>query len=383
MPASARSLVAEALGIPPDRVLVRATRIGGGFGRRLMSDYAVEAALLSRAAGTPIQVVDTRTGDLQHDYYRPASVQRIRCGTDSDGRLIAWDHVLVSVSRNAYRKDPRPPFSTETYGSYVGRVRERHEMEPDLLPTLIANARLRYAAPETGVPTGAWRAPSHVVNAFAIESAIDELATKSRRSPVDLRLGFLGETGDIPANPENRALYDPSRLKRVLMMAAERGGYGTKPAEGRARGLSAHFTFGSYCAQVVELSLDDRKRVVVHKVTAVADVGQPVNLSGLEAQGEGAIIDGLGAAFFGEVPIERGRAAVSNFDNYRLIRHREAPAAIDITFVESQLRPTGFGEIAIPPIAPAVANAIATLTGERLRRMPFVKGGYDLGTARL
>ena len=122
--------------------------------------------------------------------------------------------------------------------------------------------------------------------------------------------------------------------------------------------------------------------MIIHKVTAVADVGQPVNLSGLEAQGEGAIIEGLGAAFFGEVPIEAGRATVSNFDNYRLIRHREAPAAIDLTFVESRLRPTGFGEIAIPPIAPAVANAIAALTGERLRRMPFVKAGYDLGAGR-
>jgi isoquinoline 1-oxidoreductase beta subunit len=133
---------------------------------------------------------------------------------------------------------------------------------------------------------------------------------------------------------------------------------------------------------VVEISVSDRKHVVVHQVTAVADVGQPVNLSGLEAQGEGAIIDGLGAAFFGEVPIAGGRATVSNFDNYRLIRHREAPALIDITFVESRLRPTGFGEIAIPPIAPAIANAIAALTGERLRRMPFVNAGYDLGPGR-
>jgi isoquinoline 1-oxidoreductase beta subunit len=382
MPDSARSLVADALGISRDRVQVRSTRIGGGFGRRLLSDNAVEAALLSREAGTPIQVVDTRTGDLQHDYYRPASVQRIRCGADAEGRLIAWDHMLVSVSRNAYRQDPRPPFSTETYGSYVGRVQARDQMDPDLVPTRITNARLRYAAPTTGVPTGAWRAPSHVVNAFAIESAIDELAAMSRRGAVDVRLDFLGESGDVPPNPESRTLYDPSRLRRVLIMAAERGGFGARPPEGRARGLSAHFTFGSYCAQVVEISVSDRKHVVVHQVTAVADVGQPVNLSGLEAQGEGAIIDGLGAAFFGEVPIAGGRATVSNFDNYRLIRHREAPALIDITFVESRLRPTGFGEIAIPPIAPAIANAIAALTGERLRRMPFVNAGYDLGPER-
>ena len=378
MPAGGRAVVAAALGIAPDRVHVQSTRIGGGFGRRLLSDSAAEAAVISRAIGAPVQVVDSRTGDLQHDYYRPAAAHRIRAAVDATGRPVAWDHVFVSVSRNAYRKDPRPPFSTETYGCYIGRIKESHEMDPDLLPTRISNARLRYAAPETGVPTGAWRAPAHVVNAFAIETTIDELAARARRSAVDLRLDLLGESADVPPNPNSRTLYDPSRMRRVLVAAAERGGFGGHAPEGRARGLAAHFTFGSYCAQVVELSVDARKRVVIHKVIAVADVGQPVNLSGLEAQGEGAIIDGLGAAFFGDVPIDRGRATVTNFDSYRLIRNREAPAAIEVTFLPSGARPTGFGEIAIPPIAPAVANAIAALTGERLRRMPFVKGGYDL-----
>ena len=379
MPASARRVVASALGIPPERVHVRATRIGGGFGRRLMSDAAAEAAVLSRAVGAPVQVVDDRTGDLQHDYYRPASVQRIRAGADAAGRLVVWDHVLASVSRNAYRQDPRPPFSTETYGSYIGRVSEPAHMEPDLVPTRIPHARLRYAAASSGVPTGAWRAPSHVVNAFAIETMLDELAAAAGRSAVDLRLELLGETADIPANDRSRTLYDPARLRRVLIAAADRGEFGRRPPEGRARGLAAHYTFGSYCAQVVELSVDARKRVVVHKVTAVADVGQPVNLSGLEAQGEGAIIDGLGAAFFADVPIAGGRATTANFDSYRLIRHREAPAVIDLTFLPSRTRPSGFGEIAIPPIAPAVANALAALTGERLRRLPFRTGGYDLG----
>ena len=382
MPASGRQVVAQALGIAPDKVHVQSTRIGGGFGRRLLSDYAAEAAVISRAIGGPVQVVDTRTGDLQHDYYRPAAAQRIRAGVDAGGRLVAWDHVATSVSRNAYRKDPRPPFSTETYGLYVGRVKTPREMDPDLVPTRIPHARLRYASPSTGVPTGAWRAPSHVVNAFAIETTIDELAVAVGRSAVDLRLDFLGDAGDIPPNPETQTLYDPSRMRRVLTAAAERGGYGARAPEGRARGLAAHFTFGSYCAQVVELSVDSRKRVVVHKVTAVADVGQPVNLSALEGQAEGGIIDGLGAAFFGEVPIERGRATVTNFDNYRLIRNREAPAAIDVLFLPNRVRPTGFGEIAVPPIAPAVANAIAAATGDRIRRMPFAKGGYDLGVAR-
>lgn len=382
MPASARQVVAAALGIPADRVHVRATRIGGGFGRRLLSDAAVEAALLSRAAGVPVQVVDTRGGDLQHDYYRPAAVQRLRGGVDASGRLVAWDHVIVSASRNAYRKDPRPPFSTETYGAYVGRVSTVSAMEPDLTPTRIPHARLRYGMPATGVPTGAWRAPAHVANAFAIETTLDELATLARRSPVDLRLGFLGESSDIPAPPDGEPRYDPIRLQRVLIAAAERGGFGRAAPEGRARGIAAHYTFGSYCAQVVELSVEANRRVLVHKVTAVSDVGITVNASSLEAQGEGGIIDGLGAAFFAEVPIADGRATVSNFDRYRLIRHREAPAVVDISFLRSTSRPSGFGEIAIPPIAPAVANALAVLTGERLSGMPFSAAGFDLAPAR-
>ena len=379
MPASARTVVARALGIEPERVEVRCTRIGGGFGRRLLSDSAAEAAVVARAAGVPVQVVATRTDDLRHDYYRPAAAQRIRAGVDAAGRVVAWDHALASVSRNAYRRDPRPPYMTEAYGAFVGRVRTLEQMQPDLVPTRIPHARLRYGAPDTGVPTGAWRAPSHVVNAFAIESVLDELAALARRSPVDIRLELLGDTADIPVRPNARTIYDPARMARVIQEAAERGGLAGRAPEGRARGLAAHYTFGSYCAQVAEVSVDDERRVAVHRVTCVADVGQPVNVSGLEAQAEGGIIDGLGAAFFCEVPIESGRALSSNFGDYRLIRLREAPAAIELHLVPSRERPTGFGEIAIPPVAPAVANAIAALTGVRLRQMPFAGRGYALG----
>jgi isoquinoline 1-oxidoreductase beta subunit len=379
MPASGRAVVARALGVAPERVHVQSTRIGGGFGRRLLSDYAAEAAVVARAAGAPVQIVATRRDDLQHDYYRPAAAQRIRAGVDREGRVVAWDHVLASVSRNAYRRDPRPPYMTELYGAFIGSVATTAEMQPDLVPTAIPHARLRYGAPATGVPTGAWRAPSHVVNAFAIESVIDELAALARRSPVDIRLELLGDAAGRPQAP---AGFDPARMARVIVEAADRGGLGARPAEGRARALAAHFTFGSYCAQVAEISVESDRRVVVHRVTAVGDVGQPVNPSGLEAQAQGGIIDGLGAAFFCEVPIERGRAVPSNFDDYRLIRHREAPAVVALHLVPSTRRPTGFGEIAIPPIAPAVANAIAALTDERLRAMPFAARGYTLAPAR-
>jgi len=381
MPGSGRAVVARALGIPGDRVHVQSTRIGGGFGRRLMSDYAAEAAVVSRAVGAPVQVVDTRTGDLQHDYYRPMAVQHLRAGVDAAGRIACWDHVIASASRNAYRRDPRPPHSTEVYGSYVGRVTTVDELDPDLVPTRIPQARLRYAVLRTGVATGAWRAPSHVAIAFAIESTIDELAALARRSAIDLRLELLGDPADVPKPPNQPTPYDPSRMARVIQAAAERGGFGARVPEGRARGFAAHYTFGSYCAQVAEVSVNQKKQVVLHRVVVVADTGEPVNLSGLDAQLEGGVIDGIGAAFFADVPIDRGRATPANFDTYRLIRNREAPAAIDVTILPSTMRPTGSGEIGIPPVAPAVANAIAALTGHRMRRMPFATEGYDLAAS--
>ena len=383
MPMSAQSIVARATGLPLQKIHVQATRIGGGFGRRLMSDYAAEAAVIAKEINGAVMVVDNREGDLQHDYYRPASMQRLRAGVDAQGQIIAWDHIIASCSRNAYRKDPRGEHSTETYGSYVGRVQNLQQLDADLQPTRIPNARLRYGAPLTGVATGAWRAPAHVVNAFTIETTIDELAVRAKRSPVDLRLEILGEAADVPKDPADQSPYDPTRMRQVLLQAVERGGFGKPVAGGRARGLAMHHTFGSYCAHVVELSIapgaNGQKRVTIHKVVSVGDVGQPVNLSMLEAQMQGGIIDGLGAAFNGEVPIDKGRATSRNFGDYRMIRLRETPLAIESHFISSRLRPTGFGEPPLPPIAPAVANAIAALTGDRIRVMPFSKAGYALG----
>jgi isoquinoline 1-oxidoreductase beta subunit len=382
MPMSAQSIVARATGVPMDKIHVQCTRIGGGFGRRLMSDYAAEAAVIARAIGGPVMVIDSREGDLQHDYYRPAAMQRLRAAADAGGKIIAWDHVIASCSRNVYRKDPRGEHSTETYGSYVGRVQNTSQLDADLQPTRIPNARLRYGAPLTGVPTGAWRAPAHVVNAFTIETTIDELAARVKRSPVDLRLEILGESADVPKAETDPSPYDPARMRAVLLDVVERGGFAAPAPAGRARGLAMHYTFGSYCAHVVEISIapgsNGQKRVTIHKVVSVGDVGQPVNLSMLEAQMQGGIIDGLGAAFYGEVPIDKGRATSRNFGDYRMIRMREAPLAMEAHFMQSRLRPTGFGEPPLPPIAPAVANAIAALTGERIRMMPFIKAGFTL-----
>lgn len=385
MQTSGAGVVAAAIGLPVERVHIQVTRLGGGFGRRLLSDYAAEAAVVSKAIGGPVQVVGTREDDLRHDYYRPAGVRRLRAGLDAAGRIVAWDCHLVSLSRNSYRRST-PPWGTETYGMVAGVSPDlAPDLELDLTPWHIPHVRLRYSEPRSGVALGAWRAPSHVANALAIETLLDEIAQVTGRSAVDLRLELFGAAAALRITGDDPTPYNPDRMAAVLRLAVERGGFGQRPPEGRVRGLAVHHTFGSYCAQVVELSVAPAasagaaRRVTVHRVTCALDCGIVVNRSGLEAQAQGGIIDGLGHAFFGEITIDRGRAVEGNFDRYRLIRQREAPAAIDIHVVASTTRPTGFGEIAVPVIAPAVANAIAAATGERIRRTPFTRAGYTLG----
>jgi len=388
MQGSGALVVSAVAGIPRENVHIQVTRLGGGFGRRLMSDYAAEAAVVSKAIGAPVQVIGTREDDMRHDYYRPAGARTLRAGLDADGRIVAWDCHLVNLSRNAYRRGTSPAWSTETYGMVAG-VSENlgPDLELDLVPWHIPHVRLRFSEPRSGVSTGAWRAPAHVANAFAVETLLDEIAQITRRHAVDLRLELYGPASALRITGDDPTPYNPERMAAVLRLAADRGGFGQRAPEGRARGLAAHYTFGSYCAHVVELSVDPAsssapgapRRVTIHRVTCALDCGIVVNRSGVEAQAQGGIIDGLGHAFFGEITIDGGRAVEGNFDRYRLIRNREAPTAIDVHVVPSTMRPTGFGEIAVPVIAPAAANAIAALTGDRIRRTPFVRAGYTLG----
>jgi isoquinoline 1-oxidoreductase beta subunit len=387
MQTSGAGVVAAVTGLPVDRVHVQATRLGGGFGRRLMSDYAAEAAVVSQVIKGPVQIVGTREDDLRHDYYRPAGARRLRAGLDAGGRIVAWDCHLVNLSRNAYRRGTTPAWTTETYGSVAGVSADlAPDLELDLVPWHIPNVRLHFSEPKSGVATGAWRAPAHVANGFAVETLLDEIATSTGRSAVDVRLALYGSAQELRIPGDDPSPYNPDRMAAVLRLAADRGGFGQRPPEGRVRGLAAHYTFGSYCAQVAELSVDspaqraseERRTVRIHKVTCALDCGIVVNRSGVEAQAQGGIIDGLGHAFYGEITIERGRAVEGNFDRYRLIRNREAPAAIEVHIVPSTMRPTGFGEIAVPVIGPAVANAIAAATGQRLRRTPFARDGYVL-----
>ena len=373
MPTSGAGVVAQAIGIPREQVVIHVTRLGGGFGRRLLSDYAAEAAWVSKAVGAPVQVVWTREDDTRHDYYRPAGFHHVRAALDARGRLVVWHHHLVCVSRNRYRGDDAPPESTEIYGLMAPRTDDlRRQLSSDLVPVLIPNCRLEFSEAKTSVPTGAWRAPAHNVNAYVIESVLDELAHQGGVDPVALRLSYLGEPHDLPYHGDDPAPYNPDRVKGVLRLAAEKAGWGAPLSRGRGRGVAVHFTFGSYCAHVAEVTVGADGGVHVDRVVSAIDVGVPVNPLNLEAQTQGGVIDGLGAALHGEITIADGRTVQSTFDDYPLIRNREAPE-IDVHIVPSREASTGFGEIALPPIAPAVANAIFAATGRRIRRLPLLK----------
>ena len=370
MPGTARQIVSRKLGIPPAAVKIHMTRIGGGFGRRLLCDYVVEAAWLAQRTGHPIQIVQNREDDFRHDYYRPNSFHRLRAALDEKGRVIGWDHHAVGASRNAYRRDPRPAYSTEIYGMFTAQNADlKKHYELDLMPTAIANCRARYSELKTPVPTGAWRAPSHNALGFVIESFIDEIAVATKRSPFDVRSEILGTPADFTAHAGPAAPYNPARLRNVLSMAMEKSDWGRKLPAGWGRGVACHYTFGSYAAEVAEVSVIAGK-LKVHRVVAAVDCGMPVNRAGVEAQAQGGVLDGVGMALHGEITIRQGRTAQSSFSDYPLLRISEAPA-VDVHIVDSREPSTGFGEIALPPCAGAIANAVFAATGKRIRSLPI------------
>jgi isoquinoline 1-oxidoreductase beta subunit len=355
-PGGVRQLVTRVTGIPPERVTVRMARAGGGFGRRLMSEYGAEAAFLSKAVGGPVQLVRSREDDLRHDFYRPSGVHRFQAGLDAGGRVVAWTHRLANTSRYAYARNGRPP--------------EHSELYPDDPPAgMIPAFRLEYSNVETAIPTGAWRATLHSANAFAVQGFLDELAHAARRDPLDFRLDLLGPDRELPYRDHGGPVLSTGRLKGVLRLAAARAGWGTAPPAGVGRGIAAHFTFGGYVAVVAEASLAGGQ-LRVHRLVAAVDCGLVVNPSGAQGQVEGAMLDALQAAHYGEATVERGRVRQGNLGEYRLLRIAEIPT-LEAHFVASPHPPAGLGEPAVSPVAPAIANALFALTGRRLRSLPF------------
>lgn len=355
VPSFARSAVAHVLDLDDEQVTVHQHILGGGFGRRLEVDYIAQAAAIAKAVpDVPVQTIWSREDDMRHDFYRPATVSQLRAALDADGRVTAFvAHSAGQAPFKAYSKrvgfllTQSGPDRTTSEGTWD---------QPYAFPALHAS----HSETESTIPVGSWRSVGHSHQAFFVESFIDELATAVRQDPVAYRAALL------QSHP---------RALRVLMLAAEKSGWG-KPLDPatdgrpRARGIALHAAFGSIVAEVAEVSVAADGRIRVHRVVAAVDCGLPVNPNIIAQQIESGIIDGLSAALNGELVVSNGTTRQSNFHEYRLLRIDECPV-IETHIVPSLDVPSGVGEPGLPPIAPAVANALFTLTGTRLRALPL------------
>jgi CO/xanthine dehydrogenase Mo-binding subunit len=315
--------------LPMNNVTVHVTQLGCGWGRRSATDFVTDDVETSMKVGAPVQVLWTREEDMQHDFYRPAALVRFEGGVDANGRASAFRARVVA----------------QQPGTTAGI-----EDQPYAVP----NVKVEYINPQIAVPAGFWRAVGPSQNTFFMESFIDELANAAGKDPVEFRRAMLSE------NP---------RLRGALDLAAEKSGWGTPVAAGRARGVALIEDRGTCVAQVAEVSVE-AGRVRVHKVTCAADCGLVIHPGIVEAQLSGSVIAGLSAALYGEITIEKGHVKQSNFHDYQMLRMREAPS-IDVHLVPSMGEPGGVGEPALPPIAPAVTNAVFALTGKRIRKLPI------------
>jgi isoquinoline 1-oxidoreductase beta subunit len=344
--------VSQLTGLPPKAISIHTTYLGGGFGRRLESDYVLDAVETSRAAGNvPVKVVWTREDDIQHDFYRPASLNVLQAALGADGMPTAWRHRIVGASILQYfktfahflRKDGLDPTSVQGAADYF--------------PYDIANVYLDYVNNNPGVPSGFWRSVANSQNGFLLESFVDELAHAAGKDPYQYRRQLL-----------NKPIA--ARLRGVLDLAAEKAGWGKPLPAGVHRGIAAHFSYNSYCAQIAEVSVAKDGKVRVPRVVAAIDAGWVVNPEMLKYQIESGIFYGLTAALYGEITIKNGRVEQSNFNDYRIMRMDEMPR-VEVHILEGQGEQGGGGEPGVPPIAPAVCNAIFAATGKRIRKLPI------------
>lgn len=334
--------VAAALKLKPEDVTVKTTFLGGGFGRRLEYDFAVQAAEISKAVGKPVKLVWSREDDTTHDFYRPMALHRMTGGLDANGQPVALTFQLTSqsVTQRAFGlpKGTLDPFMAEA--AVVGYA------IPNMTQELIEH--------DSGLRVGYWRSVSHALNAFANESFIDEMAAAAGKDPYAFRMALLSQQ---------------PRYARVLKLAADKAGWGKPLAAGHSRGIALMEGYDTYMAQVAEISVSD-DGIRVHQVWIAADLGMMVNPDTVRAQLESSIVFGLSAVLGAEITLDKGRVQQTNFHDYPVLRMSEMPK-IDITLVDSKEKPGGIGEPATALIGPAVANALFAATGKRLRKLPL------------
>lgn len=339
-PDAARNGTATLLGIPPEKITLELTRLGGGFGRRLKTDYVLEAAELSSIVKAPVKVTWSREDDMMGGSYRPAVRYRFEAALDANGNLIGYKLRGAGINAgNSTREDNFPSGAVD-------------------------NLLIESVEHQSPITTGAWRAPITNFLAFAEQAFLDEVALAAKKDPVQFRLELLDKAKQSPVGAIR---YDIDRMKGVINLVADKSGWGKR--KNLAQGFSVYFSHRSYVAQVAEVEMVNGNPIL-QKIYAASDCGIVINRSGARQQVTGGIVDGLGHALYGQVTFKEGKADQSNFNNYRLIRYKEVPQ-VEVHFMENTIDPTGLGEPALPPTGGAVANAIFKATGKRLYNQPF------------
>jgi len=373
-PQAARDLVAKRLGISSDDVTVHVTLLGGGFGRKSKPDYGIEAAVLSKAVdGKPVKVTWTRDDDLHNSYYHTVSVERLEAGVDAQGKPVAWLHRSVA------------PTILSTFNAEA-----KNEMPIELgmgvinVPFAIPNVRIENPEAVAHTRIGWFRSVSNIPHAFAIQSFVAEMATAAGRDPKDFLLEVigpprvvspetLGDTWNHGESPE-RYPIDTGRLRRVIETVARESGWGKKLPKGQGMGIAGHYSFVSYIAAVTHVAVDPKGVLTIPRVDIAVDCGPTVNPDRVRAQMEGAVVMGVGVATLGEISFKGGRVEQNNFDSYQVTRMPEAPREIRVHIIPNSdyTKPMGgVGEPGVPPIPPALCNAIFAATGKRIRRLPI------------
>jgi isoquinoline 1-oxidoreductase beta subunit len=358
LPGNARTAVSRQFGIPEEAVLIHMTRIGGGFGRRITCDFMLEAVAISKAIGEPVKLVWNRRQDTQHGIYRPGGFHHFQAGLDAQGKMIAFRDHFVTFGSDGKPGNSSDLTATEFPASYV------------------PNIDLGFSVIESVIPTGPMRAPQSNALAFAFQSFIDEVAHAAGKDPLQFRLDLLGPARAPPEVTQTafgpQPGFNNGRMIEVLKLLREKSGWGTKTLpKGVGEGVAFYFSHLGYLAEVVRVRVNAAGEVKVEKVCVVADVGKHIiNPSAAVNQVQGAAIDGISSALFQQITFVDGRVQQSNFHDYPLLRIHQAPQ-VEVHFLKSEFPPTGLGEPALPPVVPALANAIFAATGKRVRKLPI------------